>query len=114
MGAGGGRVVRETNYKSERAGSLRGPRRKALEGQRGVRRERGCQVKADPSLPTTVTRGACGSPKPRRGQGRHVTLDLVRRVAQASGLQKTDLAAHPGASDAFWKLSLPPNQPPPV
>lgn len=108
MGAGGGRVVRETSYKSERAGSLRGPRRKALE----VRRERGCQVKADPSLPTTVTGGACGSPKPRRGQGRHVTLDLVRRVAQASGLQKTDLAAHPGASDAFWKLSLPPNQTP--
>lgn len=39
--------------------------------------------------------GDCGSPKPRRGQGRHVILNLVHWrtvVAQANRLQKTGLS----------------------
>lgn len=43
---------------------------------------------ADPSLPTIVTAGDCGSPKPSGGQGRHVILNLVHSSSSGKPITK--------------------------
>lgn len=96
------------SYKSGQwARRVRG--RKALEGKRGLRRERcGGAKRIQTPVPTLVTAGNCGSPKLRRGQGRHVILDLVH--SSSSGKWNTkDWPLPPLAGDGVqpeWPAPL--------
>lgn len=85
------RLVWKMSYKSERAVSTQGEGRKALEGKRWGGKEEegeGCKMKPDSSIPTLMTTGDCGSPKSRRGQGRHVILNLVHSSSSCKQITK--------------------------
>lgn len=59
----------------------------------------------EPTPPTIVTTGRQWQPKPRRGQGRHVILNLV--YSDTSGKPITKLASPPLVRDESYERPVP-------
>lgn len=74
---GAGRELGSAGELQIREGEEHAESREKSTGTLAGYEERGVPNGADLSLPTIVTAGDTGSPKPRRGQGRHVILNLV-------------------------------------
>lgn len=85
---GAGRELGSAGELQIREGKEHADSREESTGTLAGDEERGVPNEADLSLPTIVTAGDCGSPKPRRGQGRHMILNLVYSSSSGKRITK--------------------------